>query len=65
MNVLPKDRRFEIDKAIAAQLITGQLVIINGLNFIVKAISVKQGSFDRVLVASRIPDFKLTEIEGK
>jgi len=64
MNILPSDQRFEIDKMIAEQLITGQLVIINGFNFIVKGISVRQGSFDRVLVASRIPDFKLTEIEG-
>lgn len=63
MNELPRDQRFEIDKAIAEQLITGQLVIINNLNYIVKAISVKQGSFDRVLVASRIPNFKLTMIE--
>lgn len=64
MNALPKDQRFEIDKEIVTQLIIGQLVIINGLNYIIKNISVKQGSFDRVLVASRIPDFKLIEIEG-
>ena len=65
MSTLPKEERFEIDEYMASALIAGQSVIINGQTHVVKYISLKKGTFDRVLVATTVPYLRLTKIEEK
>lgn len=63
MSTLPRDQKFKIDDHIASLLIVGQTININDRPYIVKNITLQQGSYKKVLVAAPIPHLKLEEIE--
>jgi len=63
MYTLPKEERFTIDEHLSVGLVAGQPVIINDKDYVVKYISLKKGTYDRVLVATRVPQLKLETIE--
>ncbi len=65
MPTFPKEQKFEIDNNLATLLLAGQTVNINDNDFVVRYITLKQGTYDKILVAAPIPRLRLTEIEEK
>jgi len=63
MSTLPKEERFAIDEHISVGLVAGQSVIINEKDYVVKYITLKKGTYERVLVATRVPRLRLSEVE--
>jgi len=63
MSILPKDEKFEVEPHIANGLLTGQLVKINDVLYIVRHITLKQGGYEKVLVAARVPELELNRLE--